>query len=154
MASDSEVAEFTGAVMALVEVIRRGQARAINPEIVAVMQLLDSSGALLPSEIAATLGIPRSSVTRRIQELQRAGKIEIQPDPSDGRSYRISLTQAGRAELDALAAKGRALFATWISGWSTEEISTFSALARRLTGFSSTAPARERQGAWWKDHGK
>jgi DNA-binding MarR family transcriptional regulator len=151
MASDSEVAEFTAAVMALAEVIRRGQARAINPEIVAVMQLLDSSGALLPSEIAATLGIPRSSVTRRIQELQRAGKIDIEPDPSDGRSYRISLTQHGRAELDALAAKGGELFAAWISGWSSEEIRTFSALARRLTGRPATAPTRERQGAWWKE---
>ena len=153
MASDSEVEEFTAAVMALVEVIRRGQARAVNPEIVAVMQLLASAGALLPSEIAATLGVPRSSVTRRVQELQRAGKIEIEPDPSDGRSYRIRLAQAGRAELDALAAKGRELFAVWISDWSSEEIRTFSALARRLTGLPATAPARERQGAWWKDPG-
>jgi len=154
MPSDSEVEEFTGAVMALVEVIRRGQARAFNPEVVAVMQLLDSAGSLLPSEIAATLGVPRSSVTRRIQELQSARKIAIEPDPSDGRSYRVSLTQAGRAELDALAAKGHELFATWISGWSSEEIRTFSALARRLTGFSATAPARERHGAWWKDPGR
>ena len=153
MASDREIEEFTGAVMALVEVIRRGQSRAFNTEQVAVMQLLAGGDALLPSEIAAALDVPRSSITRRIQELQRTGKAEIQPSVSDGRSYRVRLTPAGRAELDALAAKGRDLFAAWISGWSSEEIRTFSALARRLTGLPRPAPARERHGAWWKDPG-
>jgi hypothetical protein len=48
VASDREVEEFTGAVMALVEVIRRGQSRAFNTEQVAMMQLLAASDALLP----------------------------------------------------------------------------------------------------------
>jgi DNA-binding MarR family transcriptional regulator len=153
VASDREVEEFTGAVMALVEVIRRGQSRAFNAEQVAVMQLLAGGDALLPSEIAAKLSVPRSSITRRIQELQRTGKAEIEPSVSDGRSYRVRLTRAGHAELDALAAKGRDLFTTWISDWSSEEIRTFAALARRLTGLPSPAPARERHGAWWKASG-
>ena len=153
MASDRDVEEFTGAVMALVEVIRRGQSRAFNTEQVAVMQLLTASDALLPSEIAATLGVPRSSITRRIQELQRTGKVDIEPSVSDGRSYRVRLTRAGRAELDALEAKGRDLFAAWISDWTSEEVRTFTALARRLTGLPRPAPARERHGAWWKASG-
>jgi DNA-binding MarR family transcriptional regulator len=153
MHSRRDVEAFTGAVMALVEVIRRGQARAFNTEQVAVMQLLAGSDAMVPSEIAAALDVPRSSVTRRIQELQRAGKVEIEPSASDGRSYRVRLTGAGRAELDALAAKGRELFATWISDWSTEEIRSFTHLARRLTDVPRAAPVQERQRAWWKDSG-
>jgi DNA-binding MarR family transcriptional regulator len=153
VATDRDVGEFTGAVMALVEVIRRGQSRAFNTELVAVMQLLAGSDALLPSEIAAALGAPRSSITRRIQELQRTGKVGIEPSASDGRSYRVRLTQTGRAELDALETKGYELFAAWISDWSTEEIRTFTALARRLTGLPRTAPTQERHGAWWKDPG-
>jgi DNA-binding MarR family transcriptional regulator len=153
VASHRDVEEFTGAVMALVEVIRRGQSRAFNTEQVAVMQLLAGSDALLPSEIAAALDVPRSSITRRIQELQRAGKVDIEPSVSDGRSYRVRLTQTGRAELDALAAKGRDLFAMWISDWSSEEIRTFTALARRLTDQPRTARAQERQGVWWKASG-
>ena len=153
VASDRDIEEFTGAVMALVEVIRRGQSRAFNTEQVAVMQLLTASDALLPSEIAATLGVPRSSITRRIQELQRTGKVEIEPSVSDGRSYRVRLTRAGRAELDALEAKGRDLFAAWISDWTSEEVRTFTALARRLTCLPRPAPTRERPGAWWKASG-
>ena len=150
MPSDRDVEEFTGAVMALVEVIRRGQSRAFNTEHVAVMQLLAARGALLPSQIAAALRVPRSSITRRVQELQRTGKAEIEPSVSDGRSYRVRLTPAGRGELDTLEAKGRELFATWIRDWNSEEIRTFAALARRLTGLPHPAPARERNGAWWK----
>jgi len=153
VASDRDIEEFTGAVMALVEVIRRGQSRAFNTEQVAVMQLLAGSDALPPSEIAAALGVPRSSITRRIQELQRTGKAEIEPSVSDGRSYRVRLTRTGRAELDTLAAKGRDLFAAWISDWTSEEIHTFTALARRLTGLPSPAPEPERRGAWWKAAG-
>jgi DNA-binding MarR family transcriptional regulator len=151
--SHRDVEEFTGAVMALVEVIRRGQSRAFNTDQVAVMQLLAAGDALLPSEIAAALDVPRSSVTRRIQELQRAGKVEIEPSSSDGRSYQVGLTPAGRAELDALAAKGRDLFAVWVSDWSSEEIRTFTALARRLTDQPRAARAQQRQGAWWKASG-
>ena len=153
MASDRDVEEFAGAVMALVEVIRRGQSRAFNTEHVAVMQLLAGGGALPPSEIAAELEVPRSSVSRRIQELRQDGKVEIEPTAADGRSYLVRLAPAGRAELDALAAKGRGLFATWISGWTDEEISTFTTLARRLTSAPRPAPARERRGAWWKEPG-
>lgn len=136
--------------MALVGVIRRGQSRAFNTEQVAVMQLLADGDALLPSEIAARLSTPRSSVSRRIQELQRADKVEIEPSASDGRSYRVRLAQAGHAELEQLAAKGRKLFAAWISDWSDEEIRTFTALALRLTGPPLAAHAQRRQGAWWK----
>ena len=139
--------------MALVEVIRRGQSRAFNTEQVAVMQLLAAGDPLPPSEIAAALGVPRSSITRRIQELQRTGKAEIEPSVSDGRSYRVWLTPAGRAELDALGAKGRELFATWIRDWTSEDIRTFAALARRLTGLPHPAPNRDRHSAWWKASG-
>jgi DNA-binding MarR family transcriptional regulator len=153
MSTQHDVEELTGAVMALVEVIRRGQSRAFNTEQVAVMQLLAGGDALLPSEIAAALDVPRSSVTRRVQELQRAGKVEIEPSASDGRSYRVRLAEAGRAELEQLAAKGRELFATWVSDWTPEEIRTFTALARRLTDVPRPPRARDRHGAWWKASG-
>lgn len=87
-----DVEEFAGAVMALVNLIRRGQAKAFDTELVAVMQLLGDGRALLPSEIADVLGSPRSSVTRRIQALEGTGKIEIRPDPDDGRSYRVAVS--------------------------------------------------------------
>ncbi|WP_232794160.1 MULTISPECIES: MarR family winged helix-turn-helix transcriptional regulator [Pseudofrankia] len=147
----TDIEEFSGAVMALVNLIRRGQARAFDTELVAVMQLLADGRALPPSEIAEALSSPRPSVTRRIQALEAAGKIEIHPDPDDRRSYRVALSAAGQAELDDLAAKGMKLFATWVSAWTPAEVRTFSALARRLTDGAVTPPAPARGNAWWRE---
>ena len=137
--------------MVLVDVIQKGLSRAFNTELVAVMRLLANGESRSPSQIAAALAVPRSSVTGRIQELQHAGQIEIEPDPADGRSYRVRLTLAGQTEIDALILQGRQVFAGWVSDWTSEEIRTFSALARRLT-IASPQPSREpaQRTAWWK----
>ncbi len=151
MHEEVDVEELAGAVMALVNLIRRGQARAFDTELVAVMQLLGDGRALPPSEIADALGSPRSSVTRRIQALEVTGKIEIRPDPGDGRSYRVALSAAGQAELDSLASKGLKLFAAWVTDWTPSEVRTFSALARRLTDGAVMPSAPTRGNAWWRE---
>jgi DNA-binding MarR family transcriptional regulator len=150
MARDRDVEEFTAAVMGLVDVIVRGQAKAFNTDLVAVMRLLVGGNRCSPSEIATALGVPRSSITDRIKQLEGDGKIHIDPDPSDRRSYRVGLTAAGTAEMDALNEKGRSLFAAWVSSWTNDEIRTFSALARRLTGAPQPSPEPQRREAWWK----
>lgn len=101
-------------------------------------------------EIADALGSARPSVTRRIQALQGDGKVTIQPDPDDGRSYRVSLSERGKVELDELTDKGSKLFATWVADWSPEELRMFSGLARRLTAGSRPRHREERAAAWWK----
>ena len=153
MADHADIEEFAGAVMALVHLINRGQARAFDPALVAVTQLLSDGRPRPPSEIADALGSPRYAVSRRIQELRGAGKVEIEPDPRDGRSYQVSLTPAGRHELDELTAKGLALFASWVSHWTTEEIRTFSALARRLTDGAEKVRGERRRPPWWRERG-
>jgi DNA-binding MarR family transcriptional regulator len=94
--------------------------------------------------------VPRSSVTDRIKQLERDGKIHVEPDPSDRRSYRVRLTAAGDAEIEALNDKGSALFAAWLRDWSIDEIRTFATLARRLTASPRPAAGPQRREAWWK----
>ncbi len=137
--------------MALVNLIRRGQARAFGTELVAVMELLGDGRVLAPSEIADALSSPRSSVTRRLQTLEAAEKIEIRPNPGDARSYRVALSPTGQAELDDLVAKGLELFAAWVTDWTPAEVRTFSALARRLTDGVVVPPAPARGNAWWRE---
>jgi DNA-binding MarR family transcriptional regulator len=151
MPKDADIEEFAGAVIALVNLIKRGQAKAFDTDLVAVTQLLAEGQALLPSEIAEALGSPRSSVSRHIQALQSKGKVKIQPEPGDKRSYRVSLSPSGKQELDELSAKGLRLFAAWVSGWTTEEIQTFSMLARRLTAGVTPPKGERRRTAWWRE---
>lgn len=149
------VQELTAAVMALVQLVNRGQARAFDVELVAVMQLLMREGLLSPSEIARQLEVPRSSVTGRVKLLRESGRVEIRPDPDDGRSYLAGLTAAGEQEMNRLIAEGLEIFATWTSGWTDEEIETFTRLTQRLTGQAAPGPsvAQSRRDPWWKQDG-
>jgi DNA-binding MarR family transcriptional regulator len=149
------VQELAGAVMALVQLINRGQARAFDVELAAVMQLLLREGLLTPSEIARELEVPRSSVTGRVKLLRESGKVEIRPDPDDGRSYLAGLTGAGEQEMNRLIDEGLEIFTTWTSDWSDEEIETFTRLTRRLLGQAPPPPAaaHSRRDPWWKQDG-
>jgi MarR family transcriptional regulator, temperature-dependent positive regulator of motility len=58
-----------------------------------------------PAELAATLSMPKATVTVYLKRLEAAGFVRREIDPSDLRRHRILLTAAGRQ----VATKGLAL---------------------------------------------
>ncbi|MHA6623133.1 MarR family winged helix-turn-helix transcriptional regulator [Pseudonocardia sp. DLS-67] len=62
-----------------------------------VLVLLAGRGPLRAVDLAAALAINPSSATRLIDRLVRAGLVRRHRMPSDRRSYRIGLSQPGRA---------------------------------------------------------
>ncbi|MGH3169522.1 MAG: MarR family winged helix-turn-helix transcriptional regulator [Trebonia sp.] len=149
---ERNVQELAGAVMALVQLVNLGQARAFDVELAAVMQLLLRDGLASPSEIARQLEVPRSSVTGRVRLLRESGWVEIRPDPDDGRSYLAGLTDAGEEEMSRLIDAGLEVFRAWTWDWSDEEMETFTRLARRLTGQAVPPPVgtHSRRDPWWR----
>jgi len=74
----------------------------------ALTLLLDSPAA--PSQLADRLALARSTVSRLLEQLDAQGWIGRQPDPADGRSSQIVLTDAGRQMGEqVLAARHRRL---------------------------------------------
>lgn len=58
-----------------------------------------------PLRIARAFQVPKTSMTHSLGVLQRAGLVETAPNPEDGRSKLVRITQAGRAfRADVLAA--------------------------------------------------
>lgn len=55
------------------------------------------------SELGARVTLSRTRVSRLVDELERAGYVERQPNPSDGRSRYTALTPAGRRQFRAAA---------------------------------------------------
>ncbi len=49
------------------------------------------------SELAERLGVEPPTVTRMIRRMERCGFVERRPDPADARSFRVYLTNEGRA---------------------------------------------------------
>ena len=49
------------------------------------------------SELADRLGVEPPTITRMIRRMESCGFVERRPDPADARSFRVYLTEKGRA---------------------------------------------------------
>ncbi len=63
----------------------------------AVTSSIDSFGSLTPSALAELLGLSPTTLSATIDRLVRKGQLRRVPNPGDGRSYVIELTDAGHA---------------------------------------------------------
>jgi DNA-binding MarR family transcriptional regulator len=85
-----------------------------------------------PSQLSELLMMSRAGMTSRLDRLERAGWIERQLDPADRRSLRITLTEAGRAVIDATLTEHAANLARLIAPLEASEVTALEDGLRRL----------------------
>jgi DNA-binding MarR family transcriptional regulator len=61
-----------------------------------LVELWEDDG-LRGGELAARLGVEPPTVTKMLRRLEKCGLVGRSPDPSDARSFRVHLTDEGRA---------------------------------------------------------
>jgi DNA-binding MarR family transcriptional regulator len=66
-----------------------------------LMSLIGAAGSITTTEVAARLGIAVTTASDRIRRLEDKGFAERRPNPADGRSHLVSLTNEGRAALES-----------------------------------------------------
>ena len=82
----------------------------MTPNEFGVQSVIGAFGPVTPTDLAARLGMPPPTVTAWLKRLTAAGQVQRRPHPTDGRSYLVELTEAGRAKwLDAGPRFGAAL---------------------------------------------
>jgi len=79
------------------------------PQSHAIHALMEA-GSLRMQELAATLGLAQSTVTRLVAPLKRMGLLDRRPDRNDGRATRAFLTEKGTKVVDRLEAADRDLY--------------------------------------------
>ncbi|GEE00017.1 hypothetical protein nbrc107696_04630 [Gordonia spumicola] len=89
-------------------------------------------GPMRASELAASMAADPSTTSRHVATLVAEGFVRREPDPDDGRAYRLLLTDAGRARVAELGARRREVVGDMVADWSDEEFDTFSALLTRF----------------------
>lgn len=72
------------------------QGTGIRPAEYAVYSLMLEAGPRTPSELAAMLGMPLSTMSTYLRTMLGRGDAKRIPNPSDGRSVRVVLTDRGR----------------------------------------------------------
>src|ERR1019366_1624648 len=120
-----------------------------------VLQALTAPEGDRPSDIANTLQVSPSLVTRQVQALEEDGFVAVTRDPADHRSCLVALTASGREELRQLREVGVARFASFVADWDSSDVVTLTRLLERLEadkhGTAERETKRSRRPRWAED---
>ena len=112
----------------------------VDPELsradIVALGVIAGRGTCRPGQVAETLCVDRSVISRQLAALDHLGLIERAADPEDGRAELVSLTGAGQERLIAARDAMCAALAERLDPWDVPEIEqvieTLSELTKRL----------------------
>jgi DNA-binding MarR family transcriptional regulator len=128
----------------LIEVGRAMLRMGVPPEALAPGEHVDRSGywalvrlgeAPAPvrlSDLAASMELDLSTVSRQVRHLVDAGFVTRQSDPEDGRAALLTLSDRGRCVLEAVRRARREMLRQTLAGWGAGERSDLAASVTRL----------------------
>lgn len=104
----------------------------ITPHFSVVNHLSRLGDGRTPIEIARAFQVPKTSMTHTIKVLEAKGYVEVRPNPEDGRSKCVFLTEKGRA-LPGLAVSKMAPDITHVmQGLDVSELTAITPVLRQL----------------------
>lgn len=106
----------------LTRLLLRTGSRSLSRTEAGVLSTL-ASGPRRISELAETEALAQPTVTQLVDRLERRGMVLRERTPQDGRVVMVSLSDAGRRELEQVRAQYRAVFRDTVAGLSDEELS-------------------------------
>ncbi|AXK36419.1 MarR family transcriptional regulator [Streptomyces armeniacus] len=110
------------------------------PASAGLLSLLRRHGEIRMSELTELLGIDMSVTSRHVAHATERGWIERHPDPHDGRSRLLRLTESGDRQLDDLSERATDTLAHRLYDWPDDDIAALNALLDRLR--TSFCPAQ------------
>ncbi|RJO78800.1 MarR family transcriptional regulator [Nocardia panacis] len=129
--SPSDVRALAGELsLAVVRLTRHLRGRRVDSQIsltqLSALAMLASEGSMTPGALAAKERVQPPSMTRVIASLTDLGLVERKPHPTDGRQIIVSLSPAGRAQVDDENSAREAWMTEQLSGLSAEQVAVLS----------------------------
>jgi DNA-binding MarR family transcriptional regulator len=97
-----------------------------------VLFVVAAAGTVRISELATTLHNDVSTVSRQVSALVVAGLLEKSADPTDGRAWVVSLSDAGRDALERIQDNRAGWFQGLLSDWEGDDTAFFVTRLREL----------------------
>ncbi|MDQ1043051.1 MarR family winged helix-turn-helix transcriptional regulator [Streptomyces sp. V4I2] len=120
----------------------RASAGRMHPELSLVSYTLlghlEESGGCRATDLAAHYALDKSTVSRQVAALERAGLVERRQDPEDHRVQVLDLTDAGLRILAQVTVSRRAVFRERLAGWPAEDLERFARYLVRYNAGSAT----------------
>jgi DNA-binding MarR family transcriptional regulator len=104
----------------------------LSPSLTGALIAIARRGPLTPSELADAERVKRPTATRFISCLEHAALVSRDPDPDDGRSYRVGITPRGARLLATAAGRKTAYLARGLETLDAEELATLDRAATLL----------------------
>lgn len=125
----------------------RASAGRLHPELSLVsytlLSHLEERDGRRATDLAAHYALDKSTVSRQVAALERAGLIERRPDTEDHRVQVLHLTDAGRRILAQVTQNRQAAFRERLADWPEEDLQRFAGYLERYNAWSGEAPAEE-----------
>jgi DNA-binding MarR family transcriptional regulator len=120
------------------------EATGLTPTSTSALATIERHGPLTPSELAELERVRRPTVTRTLGCLEQEGLVGRTPDPSDGRSFLVSLNATGRERLRRLRGRKNAYLARRMREMPAADVEVLERAAEILEGMleNEDAPAR------------
>ncbi|MBW8794476.1 MAG: winged helix-turn-helix transcriptional regulator [Streptomyces sp.] len=123
----------------------RASAGRMHPELSLVSYTLlghlEERGGCRATDLAAHYALDKSTVSRQVAALERAGLIERRLDPEDHRVQVLHLTEAGQGILAQVTRSRRAAFQEQLADWPEADLVRFAGYLERYNAGTSTGSA-------------
>ena len=111
-------------------------ARQVHPELDAdaygLLATLDRTGTSRVTDLAASIGVGKGTMSRQVRSLERLGLIRRTADPADGRAFLLELSEDGRRRYRAARDARRARLRQELASWSEEDVNQLAGLLHRF----------------------
>jgi len=142
-----DIEVLTSGLLTLGRELSKARERQGDGSRLAILQIVGESADIRPSDVATEMQLSLSAVTRQIHAMAGAGQVELQTDPNDRRSFQITLTAAGKEELQRLVRKSHDRFAAYLTDWDAADTVQLGVLLNRLAESIKRARDQGRPGA-------
>jgi DNA-binding MarR family transcriptional regulator len=121
----------------------RASAGRLHPELSLVSYTLlghlEERDGCRATDLAAHYALDKSTVSRQVAALERAGLVERRQDPEDHRVQVLHLTEAGRHILGQVTVSRRAAVGERLADWSPEDLERFAGYLVRYNAWPRPA---------------
>ncbi|MDP9883544.1 DNA-binding MarR family transcriptional regulator [Sinomonas atrocyanea] len=104
----------------------------LDPAAYGLLTILHGEGPRRVTDLAATVGVGKPTVSRQIALLEEIGLVAKEADPHDRRAQHVALTPAGRSHVEDLRARRHEYFAERLAAWNTGELAELARYLHRL----------------------
>lgn len=118
----------------------------LTPTATAALASVDRHGPLTPSELAQIERIKRPTATRILRVLGEAGLLDRAQDPTDGRSWVVSVNASGRERLRRLRGRKNAYLARRMRTLPAEDVAVLERAAAILESLLEDGQLQEGEG--------